>query len=68
MPKSGLRPNGWRRLWLLAVISRESDEFVKNLEPVASSRTAILRSQRLGQFLACCARRTVRRIAIYVSQ
>ncbi len=38
---------------MLAVISRQSDEFVEDLDPVVESRTAISRSKRLGQFFAC---------------
>jgi len=39
---------------MLAVIPRQRYEFVEDLDPVAESRTAISRSQRLGQFFACC--------------
>ena len=39
---------------MLAVISRQSYEFVEDLDPVAESRTVLSRSQRLGQFFACC--------------
>jgi hypothetical protein len=39
---------------MLTVISRESYEFVEDLDPVGKSRTVIPRSQRFGQFFACC--------------
>lgn len=39
---------------MLAVISRQSYEFVKDLDPVGESCFAISRSQRLSQFSACC--------------